>query len=497
MNTENEVKKTSASSLNYQKLFRYVIIGIIAVIALAIVISVIGALIPDKFQDHGKNYVDAQLNEDGEAMFIFNGKKPVKLDEEITSDVAELLVDYKQEYSFVRTASGELHVITSKGVESVAEDVDDVALSAYGDLLIYLTDDGDLYVGEVSKADKAKKIDSDVDDISAVSPDGSAFVYTQVSEGEDDEEDKTELFISKKGKKGEKFDKKDAEIFAISDGAKYVYYENEKGYYVNDTKLADAEDSFEPGCLNRDGSQLIFTVAAVKDDEESETKTYFINKAKEKVSLAKESYYDVICPSGSFSSIGGIELYNVSSLTGCAIGIGDNYYYLKNKKGDTEKISDLKSASYITMLDDGETVLFIKNDSLRSLNVTKPSKNATEYDFDEDISSFRCTPDGEHIYVRDTDSTLYYVKSEKKLKKIDDDVNSFTVVKGGKVYFMSDDNEAFYANKSDSVKKISGIGGDASYFSYYQEADDLYVLSDEAYYSVSGKKAKSLFNVGE
>lgn len=494
MNTENVVNTPSGSSPNYQKIFRYVLIGIIAVIALAVVISIVGALIPDKFQDHGKNYIDYQLSEDGEAMFIFNGKKPVKLDEEITSDVRDLYVDYKQEYCVIRTGSGELHVINSKKVEKIAEDVSDVTLSAYGDSIIYIKD-GDLYVGDVSKAAKAKKIDSDIDDISAVSPDGSAFSYTKVDE--DDDESKVETYISKNGKKGEKYEKNDSEVFAISDGAKYVYYENEKGYYVNDTKLADAEDDFEEGCMNRDGSQFIYTTTTVDDEGETETKSYFVEKAKEKVNLSKDSYRDVICPAGSYSYLNGIELYNVSTLTGCAIGIGDNYYYLKNKKGDTEKISDLKSASYITMLDDGETVLFIKNDSLRSMNVTKPTKNATEYELDEDIDSLSCTSDGEHIYVLDADDTLYYVKSEKKMKKIDDDVKSYTVVKGGKVYFMSEDNEVYYANKSDSVKKVSGIGDDASYLNYYEKADDLYVLSEEAYFSVNGKKAKSLFNVGE
>ena len=146
------------------------------------------------------------------------------------------------------------------------------------------------------------------------------------------------------------------------------------------------------------------------------------------------------------------------------------------------------------MLDDQKTVVFVKNDKLRSYNVTKPSSTAKEYDLGMDIRGFDCTLDGKYIYVLDDDKTLYYVKSTSKAQKIRDDVTDFEVVKGGKVYLVTEDDELYYANKSNSVKKI--LSDDVEGVYYNSLADFAYVRTSDAYYSLSGKKAKKLFNTG-
>lgn len=514
MNTENVSNTTSGSSLNYQKIFRYVAIGIVAVIVLALVISIIGALIPDKFETSGKNYIDITENDDGEYVLIFSGKKPVTLKEEISEKIEyvyDIETDYENKYAIVLVESeeeasddedesepkksSELYVITAKGEEVVAEDVESYMLSAYGDLLLYITYDGDLYVGEISKAAKAKKIDSDVSYINAVSPDGSAFAYTRVEEAKEDEEIEEEVFVSDNGKKGEKFDKKDSTVVAISDDAKYVYYvkmndEGKTSFYVNDTKLTGEDDTLTSNfCFNRDGSQLIFTAKDKKD----ETKTYLVNKGKEKVTLEDGELSGILAPSGAYASTGYFPAYNVSSFTKCAVRIDDNYYYLKNTKGDTEKLGELKNASQIKMLDDGKTVVFIKNESLRTFDITKYNKAATEYESEDDILRFVCTSDGEHIYAVDDNDTLYYVKSKSSMKKVADDVSNARAVKGGKVYILNEDGELYLASKSGSPKKVED---DVLGFTYYEDANDFYAWTEDAYYSVSGKNAKKVFNVG-
>lgn len=509
MDTQNVVKTPADSSKNYQKMFRYVGLAIIAVIVLAVVISVIGALMPEKFEISGKTYALPMMNDDGEYEIIFNGKKPVVVDEDISSEVETYSTDYNQKNVIFLTESGELYVVNSKGAKKAAEDVDSYKLSAFGDTILYINEDGDLYVGEIAKADKAKKIDSDVTAIDAVSPDGGAFAYTCASDDEKDEDEdeeksslnvKGDVYVSKNGKKGEKFDEKNSVILAISDDAKYVYYQKESGYYVNETKLADSEDSFTIGCFNRDGSQLIYSSVDEKssddedDDKKSEAKTYMVIKGKEKLSLAKGSYSTLLAPSGAKMTRNSRTFVNTSSLKDTAVLIGENYYLIKNKKGDTEKLSELKNADDIVMLEDGKTVVFIKNETLKTYNVTKYKKNATEYDLDEDIKDFSCTVDGEHIYVRDLDNTLYYVKSEKKMTKIDDDVSSnYEAIKGGKVYYVSEDAELYYAKKSDSVKKV--IGDEVLAIGYYAEANDVYTVTSDAIYSVNGKKAKKLINI--
>lgn len=509
MDTENVVTTPADSSKNYQKLFRYIGLAIIAVILIAVVISVIGALLPEKFETRGKNYSAVTMNDNGEFAVIFNGKKPVVLDEDVSSEVEIYLSDYTQENIIFLTESGELYVMNSKGAKKVAEDVDTVKVSAFGDSILYINEDGDLYVGEIAKADKAKKIDSDVTAINAISPDGGTFAYTCAVEDKNEDEDEEEssftvegdVYLSKNGKKGEKFDKKDSVILAVSDDAKYVYYQKESGYYVNETKLADSEDNLSFGCFNRDGSQLIYTSVDVKtsddddeDYEEPEEKTYMVVKGKEKISLAKGSYSTLLAPSGAKVTRNSCTYVNAKSVEDTAVMIGDSYYLIKNKKGDTEKLSELKNAEDLVMLEDGETVVFIKNETLKTFNVTKYNKNATEYELDEDIRDFSCTLDGEHIYVRDTDNTLYYVRSTKLMTKIDDDVTSnYEAIDGGKVYYVSEDAELFYAKKSAAVKKV--ISDDVLYIGYYAEADDAYAMTSDAFYSVSGKKAKKLIDV--
>lgn len=510
MDNENVVNTTSASSPNYQKIFKLVGLGIAAVIVLALIISIIGALIPDKFETSGKNYIDIEQNDDGEYVLIFSGKKPVTLDSDISEKIEsqyDITSDYENKYAFVlveseeesddeeeeSSMSSELYAITSKGAEVVAEDVESYMLSAFSETLLYVTYDGDLYVGKISKPDKAEKIDSDVSYINAISPDGSAFAYTCFNE--DDEEPKAEVFISDNGKKGEKFGKKDSTVIALSDGAKYVYYQknNDEGkssLYVNDTKLCGEEDTLTYDfCFNRDGSQFIYSVT----DKNDRTKTYIVNKAKEKVSVAEGEFNSLLVPAGSSGVAGMIPAYNVSSLAKCAASIGDNYYFLKNVKGDAEKLSELKNADTVKMLDDGETVIFIKNGSLRSCDITKPSKAATEYESEDDVVGFTCTSDGEDIFVLDENDTLYYVKSKSKMKKVAEDVSRARAVKGGKVYFINEDDELYYGKKSGSAKKVID---DVSGLYYYEDAGDVYTKTEDTYYSVNGKKAKKVFNVG-
>lgn len=504
MNTENVVKKPSGP--DYQKIIRYVVIGVVALIVLSLVISIIGALIPDKFETSGKNYIHSLKNDDGEYVLIFNGKKPITLSDDVSAKIDEISFDYENKYAVALATteeenddgeterSSELYVITSKGEEVVAEDVSNYVLSAYGDTIVYINYDKDLFVGKIGKAEKAKKIASDVYGLSAISPDGSAIVYKTVEEKDDKET--TQYFLSVNGKEGEKFGDKDKNytFLGVSDGGKYVYYykstDDGRVLYVNDLKLvSDDQELVGVYCFNRDGSQLVFSSTSEKD----ESKTYFVNKAKEKVELEDGEFNNILVVSDSVSLAGSVPTINVSSLVKCAFMIGDNYYYLKNTKGEVNKLGELKNADSIELLDDGKTVVFIKNGSLRTYDITKANKSATEYESDDDIYSFTTTSEGEHIYVRDENDTLYYVKSKSKMVKISDDVKRAVAIEGGKVYYINEDDELYYAKKSGAGNKVTD---DVTNVYYYDEAGDVYTKTEDSFYSVNGKKAKKILNIG-
>lgn len=486
---------------------RYAIIGVIAVVALALVISIIAALIPGKFGVRDGNSIDWATNDDGERVFVFNGNKLVVIDEDISKEIESTGTDYNQKYAVFTTERketkdgkykyGDLYVVNNKTFKKVADEVSSFRLSAFGDTLIYIAD-GDLYFAQLSNPAKAKKVDSDVSGISAVSPDGKTVAYYQIDEKDSDEEDEedeettisVDTFISKNGKKGEKFSKKDSTIFAISNNAKYVYYKKDSKCFVNGTKIADSDDFYSYYSFNRDASQIIYSAKSSK----GEYNTYIINKAGEKVSIGDGAFDDVLSPSGTYSRY----CYNTASFAKCAVNVHDGddsvYYYLKNVKSSGAKIGAMKNATGVNLLDDCKTVLFVKKGDLRTMSITKPDAEPKTYSgFEEDVASYDVSADGKHIYVRDDDKTLYYVKSLKKALKIQEDVSGFICFNDGSVYFMNDDDEFCYAKKSAKVKVITdeldGIG-DVDYV-----ANVITIVSEDQYGVVNGAKFKKLFDV--
>lgn len=519
MDNENVVQANpAAAEKKPNQIIRYAIMGVIGLIVLAVVISIIGALIPDKFAIRDGNSINWALSDEDQLVFVFNGKKMVEISDDLTEEIDHyesyyyVDTDYNQKYALFRTKTetdddgemeyGDLYVVNSKKYEKVAEEVSTYSLSSFGDTFLYIID-GDLYYGKLSNPTKASKIDTDVAGVSSVSPDGKAFAYYKYNEkkvededGEEETKNVTEYYISTNGKKGEKFNKKDASDVMISDGAKYVYYVKDEKLYVNDTKIADSEE-IETVMFNRDGSQILYSLAKRSDsddDEATETKTYLIVKAGDKVAVGNGDLNGVICPVGAYGYSSGY-YYNTASFAKCAVSLSDDgdtvYYYLKNVKGGVEKISALKNASSLELLDDGKTVLYTKSGNLRSINIRKPGSDPVEYTgSEEDVSSFDCTTDGKDIYVRDTDGTLYYVKSKTKMKKIKDDVSSYRVTDDGKVYFLNDDDELYLANKSDNAKRVVS---DVTSLSYNYLADVVTVKADGQYGVVNGKKFKKLF----
>lgn len=506
----DQAAAVNTSKLQPNQIIRYAIIGVIALVALSLVISIVAALLPGKFGSRDANTIDWAVNDNGEMVFVFNGKKMVEVSDDITEEMKSeygysISNDYSYEYAVFKTVGketkdgkykdGDLYVVNSKKCQKVADEVSEYKLSAFGSTLIYISD-GDLFVVELSKPTKAKKIDSDIDGISAVSPDGKTFAYYTVEEKKSEEEGTTfeyDYFVSKGNKKGEKFAKKDADIFALSNGAKYVYYVKGDKVYANDSKLADENDMTGLTCFNRDGSQMLYSVKNSK----GEPKVYVVNKAGEKVSVGDGLCYGILIPTGA--SALETAVYDVDTFAKCAVRALDGedvvYYYLKNVKSEGIKISALKNASQVKLLDDGTTALFVKKGDLRSVNITKPTSEPKTYaGYEEDVSSFTASKDGKHIYVEDTDATLYYVKSEKKAVKIAEDVdNVYVVMKDGSVYFTNDDEEFCFAKKSAKVKVVTDDLDNVSDVDTL--AGVLTIVSDDQYGNVNGAKFKKLFDI--
>ena len=466
---------------------RYAIIGVIAVVALALVISIITALVPNKFAIRDANSIDTSMNDDDEIVFIFNGKNMVEIPDDISKEIKNNYVaDYNQNYAvFVSGKDNELYVVNSKKYVKVADEVSDFQLAPFGETMVYVAD-GDVYFVELSKPTKAKKIDSDVTGVSAISPDGESFAYYYY----DEDEKEYECYVSKNGKKGEKKSKA-TQIFAVSDGAKYVYYTTKDKVCVNDTKLTDVKDWDFDYMLNRDGSQMIYAAKNSKGDY----KVYASTKAGEKKTLGSGKFMSVLAPAGASR----YSFCNVASFEKCAISVRDakdnevEYFYLKNLKTSAEKISALRDASGIQLLEDGTTALFVKKGDLRSVNITKPDSEAKVYSgFEEDVYTFDTSSDGEYIYVVDEDRTLYYVKSMKKAAKLEEDVQGFVLLDNGVIYFGNEDGELCYGKKTAKTKLVTD---EFDSIDYDFLSSVFAVHSEDSYYVVNGNKMKKLFDL--
>ncbi|MBQ7354583.1 MAG: hypothetical protein IJW62_03595 [Clostridia bacterium] len=473
------------------------IIGGVALIAVAVLLFfLLSGSSSGKFAVPEGNSIQWDVNDDDQMAFLFNGETIVKVDDDLTAkmSVSSVRTDYNRRYAVFMTEGeysdtddyvyGDLYVVQQEKYVKAADEVKQFVLSPFGSSCFYVTDD-ELYYAMLSDPSKAVKVDSEVTGITCVSPDGKTVVYVKTVEAKDGEEENEdadeplyECYVSIEGAKGTKYEKKNAEVIAVSDGGSYVYYSKDDKFYVNDTKLADKEDLSSllqdyygfMLAFNRDGSQVLYTAT----NSDGKTKVYISDHAGEKNVVASGSLGALLTPTGAsgFAAIHGFFVYNnTESLAECAVSVfelddsGDletNYYYLPNTLGDSEKISTLKNADNVMMLEDGKTVLYIKSGSLRMVNIQQPAAAPIEFSgTTEDIVSFDSTMDGECIYVLDEDGELYYVNNKERLTRIKPDVSNFTVTADGRVYFVNEDDDLYYATPNgESTKIASEVSGD-------------------------------------
>lgn len=478
------------------------IIGGVALIAVAVLLFfLLSGSSSGKYAVPEANSIQWDVNDDDQMTFLFNGETIINIDDDLTAKMAvsSIKTDYNKRYALFVTDGeysdtddyvyGDLYLVQQEKYVKIADEVKQFMLSPFGSSFFYVTDD-ELYYAMLSDPSKAVKVDSEVSGITCVSPDGKTVAYVKTTEskgGDDEEETLVECYVSTDGAKGTKYEKKDSRIIAISDGGSYVYYFKDDKFYVNDTKLSDIESLSHKVqeyygfvlAFNRDGSQILFT--ATNDD--GKAKVYISDHAGEKNSVASGSVGAVITPADSigYTAIHGLFVYNnTESLAQTALAVfamdedtddlETNYYYLPNTKGDSVKISALKNAKNLMMLEDGKTVLYLKSGRLRMLNIQQPEAIPLEFSgAEEDIVSYDCTLDGECIYVLDDDGELYFVNNKERMTRIKSDVTEFTVTVDGRVYFVTDDDLYIATPNGESTKIASEVSGDTLTYHVYAD----------------------------
>ena len=337
---------------------------------------------------------------------------PEKYSLSMDGSKAVVLVDEDPEGVYSNHDSGyALYQITDKK-KLISDDVYDFALASSGNAV--------LYVKEFDSSEETYELwlysDTDekplkiADDCSIdfywdipfnISADGKTVVYSAL------EKDRLTGFIWD-GQKHELG--RDILPFAVSDGAKYIYYYNYKNdsLYVqkgisddNREKLTD--DFYQPLYANNDLSQIIY---------ESNNKSYICINGEEKIQLSGkvDSFIFPEVMEGIYSNykfatfgVSGFEDTYYRSTDGALIKINNSY----------ETTSIAKNADYAYLSDNGNILTYLRNERVFKVNTNDDSAEPEPIS-DGNIDFFISSSDGEAIYFINNDGEIYYQINDEK-----------------------------------------------------------------------------------
>lgn len=354
------------------------------------------------------------------------------------------------------TDNGILFVARKAKVAVVAEDVVYFNMSASGNGLAYVTEDGDdceLKLYSV-KNKKSTMVDDEYSKYAAtlfgmeLSPDGKSLAYYELNE----DGDATLMYFS--GKKSIKITSNEVDLIGLSNGGKFIYVlsENDDGENVLNSYNTKGKRTKINTCsgtrffFNDDHTQILFT---------NDGKTYISTKAKEAKKIVSGTARLLLTnDSNSFSGV-------------------------FSSHATTYPVEDLYDHVY-TVTSDGKTNLWHVKSAKK---VIKLASNVYNYQLDADA---------EYVYYTDKNDDLSVLKishGEKaadKAKELADEVDRYVVTSNRKtVYYLSDD--ALYscnAKNGRAKKEIASddLGGNlaitAKNVVFYAYDGDLYACSN-------------------
>lgn len=360
--------------------------------------------------------------------------------------------------------------------KSIAEEVDQVVMSADGKYIVYTTVDLDaenayadeeLYIYDVKKG-KAERIDDGVyNGYLAVSPNGKYVAYLKEWESSSD----NELYVAGLGKKATKLDKDGKFPVCVSDNGKKVFFRTDEGkLYVHNgkesTKLANDGVNGTVFC-NSDGTQVLYN----KDG-----KTYYYKSGKEAVKVCGDGVSSVLVKGevntqriGTYCAC-----YPEKDFNNAVFYAGGAYYWLNKGKESVKIVSD---ASDIAFSEDLTSVVYVKKDKLYKIaKINAKMVESVLYE-EEDVLGVIASKDLKTVYAAVEDNKILYIKSAKKAVEITDEndrekydsteyfYDSYAcyddVTK--KLYYIVDSEVYSATNSKKSAKKVSAIDDEVSY----------------------------------
>ncbi len=446
-----------------------------AILAIALLVSVVSFLLSGTPYDEIEAIHSIIYSpEEKEAYVLYNGKvvgSPIECDKFSIKGYSD-----DRTACFFSTTSGEgedqevkYYVANEDKITALPDnDLEYGAMSADGKKIIAAettesedgTQEQTFYIYNIGDQSKTEfKYSGDTLDEVEPSKNFDSILYTSISgEGE---EQTTTLYLYNNGENT----KLAANMtpVAVSDDAKYIYAYSEEKPDLSDldsildldfntkytlytltkdgekTKIADEFDLYSQS-FNKDMSQMLFIAA---------DKAYFYENGGEKVKIANnaDSIY-AVAPSAvaSLEDFCGapVIIYNSSSSSA-------NIYRVEDNEAAIEKLASDISNRYLT--NDGETIYFLKNGSLRRISVDDASSEETL--IKDDVKKLYVSEDGSSIYVLSKNDSLYYVDDSGEASRVADDVDSVKMTIDGVVLYTDEDDVLYYTEDGDKGVKIA------------------------------------------
>ena len=464
-----------------------VLMGIAGAVALILIIGIISAIAS---ANNGyiklKQTTMAIHNGDDVSIVVNNKVLSDTIDSDSTPSTSSSL---NGKVTALLTDEGDLYVINGKKIVKVDEDVEDFQLSASGKGLAYVIDEDDEYTMKLYTVSSKKDVTVTDELYSlnyAISPDGKSVVYMV------DDDDETEVMYFK-GKDSTKVASDVESILGLSNNGKYIYVvsENDDGESIlySYNKKGERENlgdiDSDTVRFNDDHTQIMF----YHDD-----KTYISNKGKDAEKAASDTLRLVMAPTSQSASSGYATTYPVSSLFD-HVYYGDDAWLIK--KNAEKNIKLVSNVSHCTLDETAEYLYYVHDyEELQVLQISK-GKNAyaKAKTLAEDISNYVVTSDRKLVYFI-SDETLYSVNGKKggTARKItNDDVESYFLAINGKdvVYYIMDGDAYACSNGKKGTKVVTDAVATSS-----SPTGVAYIMSEDALYATNGsKKPKSILTV--
>ena len=474
-----KIKKFIADKKISPKTLKIAGIAVACVIALIIIISIIPWGQSSQYVEVENDMFPFYVEDDDKTVIIAKGEKTNMAfdgnytDYDISADGNTLAIVNED---------GDLYICNGKKIEKIEKDVTSVKISQNGEGVAYLNDDGELFLLNVKKGDSELMTDELVFitmNSFVISPDGKTVAYT---EGESDD---FALYTNNAKGKSDKLSKGCVPL-GISDDAKYVYYydvEDDKMLVKtskNDEVLAkdvSASSYYSSGLrytFNADHTQIIYTV---------ENKSYISINGGEKQKIGSS-----IVQIGNEYMVGG-STSNILDFTKQYVLDYSGDLFFIDKKGEAEEIAS--DITEIRLTDSGD-VIYVLDDS-DILYRGKGEGKDSQKDFKKvafNVEDFVIDSKGERCYYINYREDLYTVKKAGKSKSVVSDVEQLTMTADDIALFIADRDTLYYANGAKAKKLDDGVSEIA-----VTDVAAYYEINDSGDCAIYGTDSKTKFDL--